>query len=271
MSAIAANLSDAERVERAAFLKRLGLAPKGSATILDHPAKRRPLGLGIVPDDNDPPASDGADNMTEDGRVILHDGYSFSFKDGIDPAFLAAPAFNDFVVEMANAVTSIADSVLRKANGTVAGVRSEARADVGRIELENARLKASVAELTAKVDTLTFISERLRIENAGPVGPQGPMGRDGHEGRPGARGERGERGEPGKAAPAITAWTLDTDNFTAVPILSNGELGATLRLRPLYEAFPDALNDADAAEEADTARASREAVEREAEATRQGR
>jgi hypothetical protein len=96
MSAIAANLSDAERVERAAFLKRLGLAPKGSATILDHPAKRRPLGLGIVPDDNDPPASDGADNMTEDGRVILHDGYSFSFKGRHRPGVSRRPGFQRF-------------------------------------------------------------------------------------------------------------------------------------------------------------------------------
>ena len=146
---------------------------------------------------------------------------------------------------------------------------AEIRSDVARVELENARLKATVAELMAKVDTLTFISERLRVENAGPIGPAGPMGRDGHEGRPGARGERGARGEPGKAAPTITAGTLDSDNFTATPILSDGTTGATLRLRPLFEAFADALNDADAAEEADAARASRDAVEREVRA--QGR
>ena len=125
-----------------------------------------------------------------------------------------------------NAVTSSADTVHRRAKGLVAEVRSE----IARVELENAQLRALVAELRAKVDTLTFISERLRIENAGPIGPVGPMGRDGCEGRPGARGERGERGETGSAAPMIVGWRIDSDRYLVTPQYSDGGSGPPLNL-----------------------------------------
>jgi hypothetical protein len=142
---------------------------------------------------------------------------------------------------------------------------AEIRSDVARLEMENAKLRATVAELTAKVDTLTFISERLRVENAGPIGPQGPMGRDGHEGRPGARGERGERGETG---PRLAAWAIDDASFSAVPVLVDGSNGPTLHLRGMFETYNAQVDAADAAAEADAARASRDAVEREVQAQR---
>ena len=56
---------------------------------------------------------------------------------------------------------------------------------------EVAKLTAQVAIAQSKVSELSFVSERLRVENKGPPGVAGPMGRDGREG---ARGERGERG-----------------------------------------------------------------------------
>jgi hypothetical protein len=107
--------------------------------------------------------------------------------------------------------------------------------------------------MRAKQNEHDFILSRLRVENAGPIGPQGLMGRDGAEGRPGVRGEKGERGERGLPAPRVTGWAVDTDNFTAVPILSDGSNAATLRLRPLFESFNDQINASD--EEADAAAA----------------
>jgi hypothetical protein len=132
-------------------------------------------------------------------------------------------------------------------------------------EVRISKLEAKLAEAQAKVSELSFISERLRIEARGPSGERGPMGRDGHDG---PRGERGAKGEPGKAAPTITAWAVDADNFSAAPILSDGSNGATLRLRPLYEAYDDQVDAGEAAAEADAARASRAEAEREAEASR---
>jgi hypothetical protein len=228
-NAVAYNdLTDAERKDREALLRQWGInVTKPSAEVIpvDHPVRKRPpLGLRPVPGDDAHGGDD--DNMGEAGRVTLHDGYSFSFKDGVSPEFLDAPATVDLLYDGLNAVTSVADTVHRRAKGLVAEVRSE----VARVELENAQLRALVAELRAKVDTLTFISERLRIENAGPIGPVGPMGRDGCEGRPGARGERGERGETGSAAPMIVGWRIDSDRHLVTPQCSDGGSGPPLNL-----------------------------------------
>jgi hypothetical protein len=236
-----------ERAAVEAWIKREGLTYRRpreevippSAQILDHPTRRKPLGLAPVPDDpGDPAPAD--DNMTPDGHVVLAGGYRFSFKDDMSPAFLEAPAVNDFVVELGNACVSIVDTVHRKAKADIAEVRREARSEAARFELENAKLRATVAELTAKVDTLTFISERLRVENTGPIGPQGRMGRDGHDGRPGPRGERGERGEPGSAGAMIVGWRVDGDRHLCTPIYSDNSAGAPLNLSAFVSDEPEA-------------------------------
>ena len=77
---------------------------------------------------------------------------------------------------------------------------------------------------------MSFVSERLRVENKGPVGPRGTMGRDGREGRPGARGERGERGETGSAAPMIVGWRIDSERYLVTPQYSDGSSGPPLNL-----------------------------------------
>jgi hypothetical protein len=135
------------------------------------------------------------------------------------------------------------------------------RADISELRLENARMAAKLAEATSKVSELSFVSERLRVEARGPAGERGERGRDGADGRRGEPGLRGERGEPGKAAPTIAGWSVDTDNFTAVAILSDGQTSGLLRLRPLFEAFADALNDADDVADADADRAQRAELE----------
>ena len=109
-------------------------------------------------------------------------------------------------------------------------------------------MRALVAELKSKVDTLTFISERLRVENAGPIGPQGPMGRDGHDGGPRPRGERGGQGERGPAAVAITAWEPRPDRFELVPVYADGSRGVPASLRSLFEHYNSATEAEDEAD-----------------------
>jgi hypothetical protein len=61
----------------------------------------------------------------------------------------------------------------------------------------------------------------------------------GAKGEPGLRGDRGERGARGTAEEPTTiiAWTLDLEKYLAIPELSNGQIGAALNLRPMFEQF----------------------------------
>jgi|HubBroStandDraft_6_1064221.scaffolds.fasta_scaffold337659_2 hypothetical protein len=147
MSAVYNDLTDDEIEARQALLRSLGVKPRKPDTRGDVAPRRRPLGLAPVPGDA-PEAGGDDDNMDAEGRVILHDGYSFSFKDGVSPEFLAASAPVDLVYEMANAVTSIADEVHRKAKKNIAEVRSEV-----------AELKAALIEARHEIRELKLIQE----------------------------------------------------------------------------------------------------------------
>jgi hypothetical protein len=263
MSAIAADLSPAERAERKAFLRRLRDLPPGpTADVVPIGRAKKPLGLGIVLDDNEQAPERGAPETfgSREARRIIESSISLLSPEALDRPLSVRESFD--VLEAALEATLDGDAAVHE---SAKKRDAQARSDVARIELENAKLRVTVAELTAKVDTLTFISERLRVENAGPIGPQGPMGRDGHEGRPGARGERGERGETG---PRLAAWAIDDASFSAVPVLVDGSNGPTLHLRGMFETYNAQVDAADAAAEADAARASRDAVEREVQAQR---
>jgi hypothetical protein len=264
MSAIAADLSPAERAERRAFLRRLrDLPPRSSADVV--PIGRKPLGLRPVESDTDDAASE---RHPPGYRYDQDDNLLPSIQKGMDS--LSAEARKAPMTAEDGFITlDVALKAALQGDDDLFDCIKKLRGQIIALETENARARALTAELKSKPHEVDFIVERLRIEGKGPPGAKGDRGRDGRDGPRGETGIRGERGEPGKAAPATTAWTVDTDNFTATPILSDGNTGAMLRLRPLFEAFADALNDADAAEEADAARASRDAVEREVQA--QGR
>jgi hypothetical protein len=62
-------------------------------------------------------------------------------------------------------------------------------------------------------------------------GSRGPVGERGERGR---KGERGARGEDSLT---IVSWTLDRKNYRAVPTMSNGQAGAPLDLRGLFEQY----------------------------------
>jgi hypothetical protein len=61
-------------------------------------------------------------------------------------------------------------------------------------------------------------------------GPKGDLG---------SRGPRGARGDRGAAETPVTivGWSLDIEDYRAFPVLNNGEIGASLDLRPLFEQF----------------------------------
>jgi hypothetical protein len=63
---------------------------------------------------------------------------------------------------------------------------------------------------------------------------QGRAGRRGETGERGMRGERGVKGEPG---PSIVSWQIDRVHYRASPLMSDGTVGPTLELRPLFETF----------------------------------
>jgi hypothetical protein len=62
------------------------------------------------------------------------------------------------------------------------------------------------------------------------------QGQRGVAGEKGDRGERGSQGEPGKII-TLKGWTIDRENFLAVPLMSDGSRGPTLELRGLFEQF----------------------------------
>jgi hypothetical protein len=76
-----------------------------------------------------------------------------------------------------------------------------------------------------------------------PCGEEGwqAIATKGSKGDPGPRGPRGNRGDRGVAETPVTivGWSLDIENYRACPALNNGEVGAILDLRPLFERFHD--------------------------------
>jgi hypothetical protein len=53
----------------------------------------------------------------------------------------------------------------------------------------------------------------------------------------GERGEPGPRGLPGQAGPTILAWQIDSERYRATPLMSDGQEGPALELRPLFERY----------------------------------
>lgn len=147
-------------------------------------------------------------------------------------------------------------------------LKAEHAAKAAELQLENAQLKAVLAEIRAKVNEIAFVQERLQLDRCGPPGAAGPRGADGPRGEVGLRGERGE---PGRAAPTIVAWTTDDANFVAWPVFSNGvKATAGLHLHGMFEEFSEQIDASDADEAHDADRAQRGIIEREAANVRAG-
>ncbi len=87
----------------------------------------------------------------------------------------------------------------------------------------------------------SFISKK---DNAGPCpGPGWQLLAS--AGRTGSRGEKGDKGEPGAQGPrgvgtpgaSITGWTIDAENYLAIPLMSDGKKGPPLELRGFFKQF----------------------------------
>jgi hypothetical protein len=58
----------------------------------------------------------------------------------------------------------------------------------------------------------------------------------GAKGDPGPRGHRGARGAA-ETPVTIRTWSVNAEEYRVSPVLSNGEVGASLDLRPLFQQF----------------------------------
>jgi hypothetical protein len=179
----------------------------------------------------------------------------------LSPEARSAPASLGDVAEALDTAVAIdfdGDGLLRARIG-------ELRREIARLEVENAKLLASVAEVRSKLHEVSFVQERLQIERRGPPGVAGPRGADGPAGM---RGERGERGEAGPPEPTIAAWEPRPERFEVVPVFSDGSRGPAIALLSLFQAYDSAVQELDDRDLTEAAQASREAAEDAAEASR---
>jgi hypothetical protein len=93
----------------------------------------------------------------------------------------------------------------------------------------NAKTSYGALDIVA-CDGASFLARR---DNPGPCPGEGWQ----LIAKQGQRGVAGEKGEPGRDAPHIVKWQLDQATYTAIPVLSDGRMGAQLELRPLFQQF----------------------------------
>lgn len=235
-------LSDAERKDRAALLKRLGVnsAPAIAEVIpINHPA-RRPLGLKPVLDDvSDPEA-----------RGDPHKPWPPS-----DPA-VGEPIYTD---RQGHGYHDPVAALVTETNELILGLIEDTR---GHFAFKLAEMRAQLAKVEGECEAQRLIIEHLRTQSRGETGRDGSRGAPGRDGvgLAGPQGPPGPKGEPGSK---IVAWEIDDSAFVAYPLLSTGDRGAGLHLRGMFEVYNEQVNDTDAAAETDAAARSREIARRE--------
>jgi hypothetical protein len=228
---------------------------------ISSPSVRAPLGLSIVADIDEPEPERERDLDTGPAyHPLVVDALA-----GMSPEAREEPATiaNIFEIAVDIALRTYFDGQA----DTNASLRTM-RAALAESQLENAQLRATIAEIRAKQNEHEFVLERLKIEKRGPPGVKGERGRDGAEGSRGETGQRGERGPPG---PRVVAFETDDSAFVAVELLSTGQKGASLNLRGMFESYHAQVEGEAVEEEREAAAASRAVIEREAAAVREGR
>jgi hypothetical protein len=97
------------------------------------------------------------------------------------------------------------------------------------------------AKTYEKLDLVMFAGEAFlaRLDAPGPLPDAPGWSKVGARGRKGDRGERGATGARGAAERPVTvrSWQVDDARYRATPLLSNGQVGASLELRPLFAMF----------------------------------
>ena len=89
-------------------------------------------------------------------------------------------------------------------------------------------LEAQFRELEIRLDARLLARDEAK---------RGPRGERGLVGERGPQGERGAKGEPGRDAAKIAGWELDTENYLAAPVMSDGTRGEALDFKPLLTQF----------------------------------
>ena len=217
-----------------AFQRTSAIAPRSSVVDI---TTRKPLGLGIIADDVEPP------ERGDMGRSSAYHGPQAAAAELVassvallsEAQLAAAPSWRDLLEHgIGTALAAVFDgddAVLDRVRELKAEV-AKAHGVIREFQLERERDRATIAELKAKVSELDFVVERLKVENRGPPGVKGERGRDGADG---ARGERGEAGV--KAA----GFVLDIGGYAATLVSSDGAPAARLALRPMFERFAEEI------------------------------
>jgi hypothetical protein len=184
------------------------------------PKRKRARPLGLRP---------AGDNQPDQPDIFLRGIADLSPRDRHAPV--------DF-----ESLATLCDDCLRTATSRINPVRE----DVASLRSENvwmrttlAEVRSALAEVKAKCGEISFVTERLRIDRAGPPGEKGDRGRDGRDGAqglPGPRGLPGERGDRGSSMQIID-WKIDRDTYSAIGIFGDGSETAPLELRPLFEQY----------------------------------
>ena len=89
-------------------------------------------------------------------------------------------------------------------------------------------LEAQFHELEVRLDARQLARDEAK---------RGLRGERGLAGEQGPQGERGAKGEPGRDAAKIADWKVDTENYLAHPVMSDGTRGAALDLKPMLQQF----------------------------------
>jgi len=159
----------------------------------------------------------------------------------------AEPAWDARLARVERRIAEIAETgeqrvaILRDAIGDFCSAELAQRDD------EIRTLKAHIADLERQLVQKTAVDQRVaevaaQLEERQARRDEAKRGPQGRQGPKGERGERGARGRNGvtktvKQTVKIRKWLVDTKNFTATAILSDGTPMAVLDLRPLFEEY----------------------------------
>ena len=215
----AIHLTAEERQARARQMRSWANLPsaKGpSATVvpMDHPSRRKPLGLAILDGPEEVAGRDEGDTpgYLEARRLVASAIASMSEAARNMPATIE-DVFKELELPLAIQFDdSIAISKsLKELRGEIAALKGSAREEI-------AALKLALTEARCEVREMRAVQESARIASRGEAGVAGPRG---IPGPPGDRGERGEQGPRGEPAAMIVGWRIDADRYTATGICSD--------------------------------------------------
>jgi hypothetical protein len=251
---------DAMAKERVAMQRWLGSnVTKPSAQVLDHPAKRKPLGLR---------PADGPDDDRKRDDDPTNGWQGFRFGKDKDQKFLESAVRFDWLFHFLDTVGAVAitlnNDVVRDINEMQDGLERkfkdiEAAHEAAR-RTEAADLRATIAELRSEISQMRSIQEAARVASRGERGEQGVRGIPGPQGPAGPRGERGERGAPARET---IAWDADAARFVVTPCHSDGTRGVPMNLLGLFQSYDSAVSEIEDRDLVDAAQASRDALDEE--------